>query len=97
MAKIISEKKGAETWPYGKKKYSQNHLRSIIESRIGNLRRLWKQEYHVDLDNLVQPLLFRILSSYLDQGIAIWDFPIGQMGFLDSLRKLEKESFSSFF
>jgi uncharacterized protein YbcC (UPF0753/DUF2309 family) len=52
--------------------------------------------YQVDLDSLVQPLLFRILCSYLDQGIAIWRFP-GNQGFLSSLRELERTSFSSFF
>lgn len=65
--------------------------------RIGNLRANWKKIYRVDLDNQVHPLLFRVLCSYLDQGIAMWPFPIEHKGFLSSLRALEKNSNSSFF
>ena len=68
-----------------------------IDQRIGKLRAQWKQNYYIDLDNLVQPFLFRFLCSYLDQGISIWDFPIGNKGFLQSIRVLEKNSFSSVF
>lgn len=64
---------------------------------IGKLRANWKQNYHIDLDNLVQPFLFRFLCSYLDQGISIWDFPIGNKGFLQSIRVLEKNNYSSVF
>jgi uncharacterized protein YbcC (UPF0753/DUF2309 family) len=65
--------------------------------RIGSLRSHWKSQYKIDLDALVQPLLFRTLCSYLDQGISIWKFPAGNNGFLDSIIKLEKNSFASFF
>lgn len=67
------------------------------EQRIGQLRANWKQNYHIDLDNLVQPFLFRFLCSYLDQGIAIWDFPVGNKGFLEAVKELESNSFSSIF
>ena len=67
------------------------------EQRIGLLRANWKQKYRIDLDNLVQPFLFRFLCNYLDQGIAIWDFPIGNKGFLESIIELEKNSFASIF
>jgi uncharacterized protein YbcC (UPF0753/DUF2309 family) len=65
--------------------------------RIGILRSSWKKQYHVNLDAFVHPLLFRILCSYLDQGISIWNFPIQHKGFLSSIRELERNSFSSFF
>jgi uncharacterized protein len=68
-----------------------------IDQRIGKLRSNWKQEYHIHLDNLVQPFLFRFLCSYLDQGISIWDFPIGEKGFLEAIQELEKTSFASIF
>ncbi|MBN8641461.1 MAG: DUF2309 domain-containing protein [Flavobacteriales bacterium] len=67
------------------------------DQRIGKLRAYWKQNYHIDLDNSVQPFLFRFLCSYLDQGISIWDFPIGNKGFLQSIRVLEKNNYSSVF
>ncbi|MFN3489343.1 MAG: YbcC family protein, partial [Emticicia sp.] len=45
----------------------------------------------------VHPLLFRILCSYLDQGISIWRFPDSKKGFLASIREIEQNTFSSFF
>lgn len=65
--------------------------------RIGGLRSNWKKLHQVDLDSLVHPLLFRTLCSYLDQGIAIWNFPVWHKGFLASIRELERNSLVSFF
>lgn len=65
--------------------------------RIGALRHAWKQEYHIDLNALVHPDLFRILNSYLDQGIAIWSFPETGKGFLADLRAMESETMVSLF
>ncbi|MEN9395121.1 MAG: hypothetical protein RL362_1342, partial [Bacteroidota bacterium] len=66
--------------------------------RIGRLRSNWKRSYKIDLDSLVHPTLFRILSAYLDQGISIWKFPVGsQKGFLDAISELEQHSFTSLF
>jgi uncharacterized protein YbcC (UPF0753/DUF2309 family) len=67
------------------------------EYRIGRLRSFWKTNYHIDLDNLVHPLLFRILCSYLDQGISIVPFPNISDGLIDAIRKLEHISSVSFF
>jgi hypothetical protein len=65
--------------------------------RIGQLRAHWKTDYHIDLDNLVQPLLFRVLCSYLDQGIALWHFPFVEDGLIPGLRHLETNNMASFF
>lgn len=65
--------------------------------RIGLLRQNWKKRYKIDLDSLVYPLLFRLLCSYLDQGISIWNFPVHQDGLLASLRELERNSVVSIF
>ncbi|OIN60960.1 YbcC family protein [Arsenicibacter rosenii] len=65
--------------------------------RIGQLRANWKRQYRIDLDSLVHPVLFRVLCSYLDQGISIWSFPVADQRFLSALREMEKNSFSSFF
>ncbi|MFN5170071.1 MAG: YbcC family protein [Cyclobacteriaceae bacterium] len=65
--------------------------------RIGSLRANWKKVHKIDLDSLVHPTLFRILCSYLDQGISIWNFPVWHKGFLDSIREMEQRSFTSFF
>jgi uncharacterized protein len=86
-------------------KYVTEWLRKLTETnydlhavpRIGLLRANWKKIHHIDLDLFVQPILFRILCSYLDQGISIWNFPVLDKGFLESLRELEKNSFTSIF
>lgn len=65
--------------------------------RIGKLRSQWKTQCKINLDKLVHPNLFRIVCSYLDQGIAIWPLPINNEGFLESLQQLEKASYVSFF
>lgn len=68
-----------------------------LHPRIGALRANWKLEYNIDLDNFTHSTLFRITSSYLDQGISIWDFPIKDLGFLDAMRHLESNGSVSFF
>lgn len=67
------------------------------EARIGRLREGWEKYYNLDLDVLVHPILFRIICSYLDQGIAIWNFPVLEKGLLNSIRELEKNTYASFF
>lgn len=65
--------------------------------RIGRLRSYWKTHYRLDLDSLVHPVLFRLLCSFLDQGISIWNFPLGHLEFLDAVRQLERLSNISIF
>lgn len=65
--------------------------------RIGQLRSFWKEHFKIDLDSLVHPILFRIIGSYLDQGVSIWNFPASSNGFLASIRELERNSLISFF
>lgn len=65
--------------------------------RIGAVRSHWKSQFKIDLDSLVHPILFRILCSYLDQGISIWNFPVWHKGLLESIREMERTSLTSFF
>lgn len=97
LEKIIIAKKGKDQLETWKEKLIAGNFDTLNVPRIGALRAEWKKQYQTDLDNLVQPLLFRILCHYLDQGIAIWKFPVGDGGFLDAIRSLEKKSFVSFF
>ena len=68
-----------------------------ISPRCGMLRNQWKENFHIDLDSMVHPILFRIVSSYLDQGISIWNFPVHHVGFLEAIRILESNGTISFF
>ena len=93
---IVADRKGldAALW---KEKLLYKTYDTINHSRLGLLRAEWKHQYKIDLDNAVHPLLFRILCSYLDQGVALWKFPVPTTGFLSAMRELEKDSFVSFF
>ncbi len=95
--KVIRQRKGdsaVKEWTEKActKKYDFHRL-----PRIGKLRANWKRHYQIDMDSMVQPILFRILCSYLDQGISIWNFPVKQQGFLASLKEMEQNTLASFF
>ena len=97
LERIIIERKGKEhltEWLNNvtKKEYDTSNI-----SRIGSLRSNWKLQYHINLDSITHPKLFRILCSYLDQGISIWKFPVHEKGFLTSIREIEKNSSVSLF
>ena len=68
-----------------------------IVPEVGLFRKNWQLFYQIELDNAVQPLLFRIIGSYLDQGIALWHFPFEDKGLIAAVKLLEEKSFSSFF
>ncbi len=97
LTRAIKERKGHngfDEWHSKvlKKKYDQTN-----EPRVGKLRGEWKRLYPIDLDDAVQPLLFRIICSYIDQGIAISPFPFEDKGLLNAVRDLENLSLVSFF
>lgn len=97
LIEVIKKRKGRDAVEQWKKKLIFTETEQASHPRIGGLRSNWKRIYQVDLDSLVHPILFRILCSYLDQGIAIWKFPVWNEGFLTSIRKMERNSFTSFF
>lgn len=97
LNRMIEERKGKKDAAQWRTKVLTTPYGSGFTPRIGQLRANWKAAYHLDLDNLVQPLLFRIVCSYLDQGIALWHFPFENQGLLSAVRELERNSFSSFF
>ncbi len=97
LDRAIAKRKGKTNVEEWKAKALYGKYDESISPRIGRLRSNWKKKYYIDLDLLVHPLLFRILCSYLDQGISIWSFPDSKKGFLASMREIEQNTFSSFF
>ncbi len=91
---IAGKKSKVDKW---KDKLINSSYDTITHPRIGRLRKLWKDIYHIDLDGKVHPLLFRILCAFLDQGIAIQKFPVANKNFIESIRELEKISLVSLF
>lgn len=95
LERTLAEKKGdVETW---KGKLLYGAYSTIETGRVGALRGIWKSTYGIDLDSLVHPTLFRVIGSFLDQGISIWNFPLEGKSFLEAIRSLEKNSFTSLF
>lgn len=93
----IIKAKGAENLQTWKEKLLKTNYDESISPRIGSLRSNWKKYYAINLEKSTHSLLFRVLCSYLDQGIAIWNFPIHDKGFLASIRELEKNTFKGIF
>jgi uncharacterized protein YbcC (UPF0753/DUF2309 family) len=94
---VIKKRKGTAEFAKWRDNCLGKQYTPTYDPRVGKLRANWKKHYHLDLDNLVQPLLFRIAGSYLDQGIAIWHFPFEDRGLLNAVREVERNSFASFF
>jgi len=96
LERVLHENKGekAQEW---KRKLLHGTFASHHNVRIGELRKSWKAVYNYDLELDVQPLLFRLLCSFLDQGVSIWNYPVPHKSFLDSIRELQKNSFGGLF
>lgn len=97
LDRIIGEKKGADGAAQWKERLTYKQYDTSNAARIGSLRAHWKSQFKIDLDAHVQPILFRVLCSYLDQGISTWQFPTDEKGFLPTLIALENNGFVSFF
>jgi len=97
LARVIRHRKGSEDFDEWRTRALYEEYDWMREPRIGKLRDEWRQLYSINMDNAVQPLLFRIVCSYIDQGIAISPFPFEDKGLLNALRDLEDHSLVSFF
>lgn len=97
LAKVIRQRKGNADFDVWHSRALYEEYDWTLEPRVGRLRDEWRQRYYIDMDNAVQPLLFRIVCSYIDQGIAISPFPFEDKGLLNALRDLEDHSSASFF
>jgi uncharacterized protein len=97
LERVIVQRKGKDLLDEWKEKVLKHEYDTFNTPRIGLLRANWKKVHHIDMDLLVHPILFRILCSFLDQGISIWSFPNIHKGFLASIREVERNTFTSFF
>ena len=83
--------------PYWKEMMLNHKFEATYNPFVGQLRASWKNLYKVDMNTLTHTRLFRLLNSYLDQGISIWQFPVTTRGFMSALREMEKHSQVSLF
>ncbi len=95
--KIIAKKYSDKNISYWKSKMFSSAVNEGVDPRLGIIRTKWTTEYNLEIDDFVHPLLFRILCSYLDQGISIWDFPTEKRSFIENIKHLESNTFASFF
>ncbi len=65
--------------------------------RIGKLRAVWKEQLHIDLNTLVHLNLFKLVGSYLDQGISSKPFPNNKKGLLNAISDIENNTIFEFF
>ena len=86
--KAIKNRKSEGEFAEWKEKLLSKKYKNVFSPRIGILKSNWKRFYQIDLDAMVQPNLFRLLCSFLDQGIAIWDFPESEIPFLEAVKNL---------
>ncbi|MBL6447738.1 DUF2309 domain-containing protein [Fulvivirga sp. 29W222] len=94
---VIQEKKGESELSVWKERLLQHNYSATATSRVGRLRVFWKEKYKINLDKIVHPFLFKLLSAYLDQGISIWAFPVDNKDFLNSIREMEQNELISIF
>ncbi|WP_162418536.1 YbcC family protein [Cyclobacterium roseum] len=96
LKRVIISHKGADDLAHWTHLLLHQPVSDYPEPRVGQIRKLWRKAYNLNLDKEVHQTLFRLVSSYLDQGIAIWKFPAKTNGLLAAVRDLEKNSFSTF-
>ena len=97
LQKVIAERKDSEEFDEWQFRVLHKMYSWKTEPRVGKLRSEWARLYPIDMDNALQPLLFRIICSYIDQGIAITHFPFEDKGLLHAVREVEGHSLVSFF
>jgi uncharacterized protein len=92
LERVASRRKGDSTKADFIKALLSRHYDQALTRRIGHVRKYWRDVYHLDLNTIVHTNLFRVLNSYLDQGVAITRFPVVNGSFLSSIRQLERNS-----
>lgn len=94
LDKVIVSKFGKQNLNFWKKKVIQDEIDESLDSNIGFFNHIWIDEYHLNLNKLIHPPLFRIIATYLDQGISQWKLPpeITSQGLIATVRWLETDN-----
>ncbi|AMA48490.1 MULTISPECIES: YbcC family protein [Flavobacterium] len=97
LKKVVYDRKLEYSYKLWEHKVLNEIYDESLSSRIGSVRSLWKEHYAMNLDKATHGILFRVLCSYLDQGISVWPFPVHDKGFLASIKELDKNGITGFF
>ena len=68
-----------------------------IPPKIGQIRNLWKVHFGFDMETIVNHSLFKIIGSYLDQGVSAVEFRSASQGFITTIKKLQHNTFFPLF
>ena len=85
------EAEKTSVFEYWKTQMLETDFSQTISSRIGYIRQFWQKQYHIHMDKAVHPILLRLLSAFLDQGIAHWTFPYKDLNFLEAVLALSTQ------
>ncbi len=61
-------------------------LKSYTRSKTKFFARAMENQYRINIDEIISPLLFRFFSSYFDQGVSYWKMPQREVGLLESFK-----------
>ncbi len=66
---------------------------AVATSQPPTLRQQRDQKFHVQLDDMITPLMIRLSSHFLDQGIATQSLPHHDQSFWNFVRNLNEQSY----
>ena len=95
LDQIVSRGRSPEEASAARNLLFNEHEDPLERPRVGQLRARWQEFLSFNLADRVEPLLFRWLGGFLDQGNADWLMPGTKGGLLTTLRRLEQKSYLS--
>lgn len=97
LERCLIEHKGEKALEEWKDKLLIQAYDEAKHQKVGSLRKLWKEYYKANPDKQVYTILFRVIGNFLDQGIGVASFPYKHLPFLEAIKALEQNSYTSFF
>ena len=94
---VLQDNKSSQPSVLLKKHMFDDKVNQVYERKIGRLRQTWKESLKIDLNTIVHLNLFRLVGSYLDQGISPQPFPSNANGLLAAIEELEQHTLFEFF
>ncbi len=97
IEQILKQKNIVNTHEWLEKLISKKYTSEINMTKTQKIKNNWEATYKLNLNQLVHPILFKIISSYLDQGISSWGINISEKGLLMSVLDLNNTSYYKIF
>lgn len=69
-----------------------NEFPIYYDSKVGKFRKNWETRYRINLEKHIHPILFRLVGSFLDQGVSELKSPGFNLDFYSFVLELEKYS-----